>query len=151
MRLARNAGFEHTSRSYCSLSRTFWALSEPRDCAQDDPDAAINAAPATAIHNPRIVIPPCCRLNRSGSIDPGSIDHRKTAADAQYLPGDVIRAPSEKEHDRLGDLLRLGDAAERDSPGQRLAHAFRLGLEQRRVGRARADAVDVYLMARHLA
>ena len=36
------------------------------------------------------------------------------------------------------------DPAERDRPGERFLHAIGLALEQRRIGRARTDAIDAY-------
>src|SRR6516225_10220356 len=77
-----------------------------------------------------------------------SIRHRQAAANAQYLSGDVIRPGAQKEHDRLGDLNWLGDPAKRDGPGQRLLHPLRLALEERRVGRTGADAIDVDAVTR---
>src|SRR5579883_2529151 len=80
-----------------------------------------------------------------------SPDHRQPAADAQDLTRDVIGAGAEKEQHRLRDLNRPGEAAERNGADQRLLHALRLALKQRRIGRAGAHAVDVDVVSRHFA
>ncbi len=47
-------------------------------------------------------------------VERASTRKRQPAADAQHLPGDVVGARAREEQDRVGDLLRLGEAPERD-------------------------------------
>src|SRR5437763_17133865 len=156
MRFWRNAAFVHRSRSYCSLSRRFCSLLSLGGAAR----ARLAPIITTAARQPgtsfgmvvlSVWVDPISELaitvwRKCG----GSIHHRQSAADAQHLAGDVIRTATQKEHDGIGDLLGLRNAAERDRPGQGLAHALGLSLEKRRVGRARADAIDIDAIARHV-
>src|SRR3984893_17178884 len=154
MRLARNDGVVHNRRSYCSLSRTFCSALSDGAAANAGP-AAINAT-VKQLQNSLGMVPSRVWWTEYAAATiwrkcGGSPNHGQPAADAQHLTGNVIRAAAQKEHHRLGDFLGLGDPAKRDRPGQRLAHPLRLLLEQGRVGRAGADAVDVDVIARHLA
>src|SRR5205814_4606129 len=161
MRFWRNAAFVHSSRSYCSLSRRFCSLLSLGGAAR----ARLAPIITTAARQPgtsfgmvvlSVWVDPISELaitvwRKCGGINPpSSIHHRQSAADAQHLAGDVIRTATQKEHDGFGDFLGLRNAAERDRPGQGFAHAFGLSLEERRVGRAGADAIDVDAIARHL-
>ena len=61
----------------------------------------------------------------------------------QLDAGDVARGVRGEEDDRVGDLLRRGDAAERDAVLVVAAHLGRVGDRvQRRVGRPRREGVD---------
>src|SRR5262245_45585421 len=77
--------------------------------------------------------------------------HREAAAHAEDLAGDEVRVRAREEEDGVGHLFRLRQAPERDGPDQRLAHLLRERCEERRVGGAGRDAVDLDSVARHLA
>ncbi len=79
-----------------------------------------------------------------------STSHGQAAADADHLSGDERRGVRREEQHGRGDLLRPRQAAKRDGFDQRLFQPLGLGVEQRRVGRARAHAVDRDLVPGHL-
>src|ERR1051325_2012117 len=164
MRFWRNAAFVHSSRSYRSLSRTFCSELSLGGAARARGAAIITTAARQPGSNFGMVVLSVCACvwtrqtrwqyrfgeNAAGSIHHRSVNHCQAAADAQHLAGDVIRTAAQKEHDRLGDFLGLRDATKWDHPGQGFAHALGLALEERRVGRTGADAIDVDAIARHL-
>src|SRR4051812_44348958 len=82
-----------------------------------------------------------CYLLGSSMTDVAVQDH--PAVDEQLDAGDVARGVGGEEDDRVGDLLRRGDAAERNAV---LVVAANLGgvgdRVQRRVGRSRRECVD---------
>src|SRR5690606_18806535 len=70
--------------------------------------------------------------------------HRQAAVDADGLTGDERSVVGGEEHDRLGDLTGLGEAAHGDGSRQRVAEAAVVAAhrgEQRGVGGTGAHAV----------
>src|SRR5581483_6300084 len=122
-RLSRTVAIP-SAHSYCSVS---YITSLPPDCF-----SVVSARP-----------PPRAPL-----------DHCQAAADRQRLAGYVGSVVGGEEGDRGGDVGGLGDPPQRHRTLERLVQ---LGIERgqllelRRVGRARAYAVDRDVVARHLA
>src|SRR5271170_2685242 len=142
-RFLRKAGLLRNSAVYCSLSRMFAAApgSFAVDWANAIPPDSSNTA--TAIIDKNLGIIPVLLL--------GSVGHCQPAADAQHLAGNVIRSSAQEKQYRLGDLDRLRNPAEWNGAGQGLLHPLRLALEQRGIGWAGANAVDVDAVTGELA
>src|SRR5262245_89978 len=82
-------------------------------------------------------------------------EHREAAGDREGLAGDELGLVGRQEHHGAGHVLRPAEAAPRDrllqGVGEGGAARGELALEQRRLRRPGADAVDVDPVARHLA
>src|SRR5436190_19054715 len=156
MRLARNEGLPCNTCSYVWLCRTLAAApgSGGVCCAETWPPRASTSAAARPHEICLGIITPSIIRYECGSwrhVEVCSIHHGQSTADAQHLAGNVIRSPAQEKQDCLCDFDRLRDAAEWNGAGEGFLHTVGLALEQRRVGRAWTDAIDVDLIAGELA